>query len=85
MNILKKIEYKDIVKEELIKNAIENTEFIGFKEDYYVIHCLISEWKPLHIFEIGTNTGNGCRIMKNANKESKITTLDILECGQLCV
>jgi len=81
---MKKIKYNDIINDDSISNAIENTEFIGFREDYYIIHCLISKWKPDHIFEIGTCTGNGCRIMKNANTNSKITTLDIVECGNLC-
>ena len=81
---MKKVEYNEIVKEDLIQNAIINTEFIGFKEDYLVIHCLLSEWKPKKIFEIGTCTGAGCMIMHNASPESKIITLDIVKCGPMC-
>jgi hypothetical protein len=83
--MIEEIDYSEISNSELILDAIENTEFKGFKEDYLVIHYLLKKWKPNHIFEIGTNTGNGCRIMHNASPESKISTLDIIEnCGQMC-
>lgn len=83
--MIKKQNYNEIVNGDKIANAIVNTEFIGFEHDYYIIHCLLAEWKPNHIFEIGTNTGNGCRIMHNASPNSKITTLDIREkCGEYC-
>lgn len=72
-----KVDYNSIVTNEKIKNAIPNKEFIGFEQDYYVIHCLISDWKPKTIFEIGTNTGFGCVVMKNASPQSNILTLDI--------
>jgi hypothetical protein len=79
-----KVDYTKIVKEDLIYGAQINNEFIGFKEDYLVIHCLISEWRPKSIFEIGTCTGMGCLVMKTSSPESKITTLDINQCGHLC-
>lgn len=81
---IKKIEYKDIISNTDISNAAINNEFIGFREDYLVIHSLVSELKPNHIFEIGTNTGMGCLVMKTASPSSKITTLDIVSCGNLC-
>lgn len=83
--MIQEIDLNTILKSKIISNAIENNEFKGFKEDYLVIHYLLSIWKPKHIFEIGTNTGNGCRIMHNASPDSKISTLDIMiECGHLC-
>lgn len=82
---MRKIEYNDIVTESKISNAKVNKEFIGFEQDYYVIHCLISDWKPSSIFEIGTNTGFGCVVMNNASPESKIKTLDIFPgMGNMC-
>jgi cephalosporin hydroxylase len=82
---MNKIKYTDIItSNDLIRNALINDEFIGFTEDYLIIHCLISEWKPKRIFEIGTNTGRGCLIMKNASPDSEIITLDIRKCGEMC-
>ena len=80
-----KVDYNAIVTKEKISKAIPNYEFIGFEQDYYVIHCLVSEWKPENIFEIGTSTGFGCVVMKNASPDSKIKTLDIFpDKGGMC-
>lgn len=80
-----KVDYDAIVTKEKISNAKVNYEFIGFEQDYYVIHCLVSEWQPKSIFEIGTNTGFGCAVMKNASPDSKIKTLDIVSgMGSMC-
>lgn len=82
---MKKIDYNEIVTSEKMEGAIINDEFVGFPEDYSVIHCLLKEWNPKSIFEIGTNVGNGCRIMRNSCPDAKITTLDIrTEAGQFC-
>lgn len=80
-----KVNYEEIVSDEKIANAIVNDQHNGFREDYYVIHCLISQWKPDSIFEIGTSTGMGSRVMQNAHKGAKIKTLDIIpNSGHLC-
>jgi hypothetical protein len=81
---MNKIEYQEIIDLGLTENAIINNEFIGFKEDYLILHSLIAKWKPRKIFEIGTCTGKGCQIMHNASPESEIITLDIVKCGELC-
>lgn len=82
---MKKIDYKEIVTPEKMEGAIINNEFVGFAEDYSVIHCLLKEWNPESIFEIGTNIGNGCRVMRNSCPEAKIVSLDIRPgAGQLC-
>lgn len=82
---MKKIDYKEIVTSEKMEGAIINDEFIGFTEDYSVIHCLLKKWNPASIFEIGTNVGNGCRVMRNSCPEAKIVTLDIRpEAGEFC-
>ncbi|NBP57925.1 hypothetical protein EBU71_15570 [bacterium] len=82
---MKKIEYNQIVSSEKMAGAFINNEFIGFPEDYSVIHCLLKEWNPKNIFEIGTNAGNGCRVMRAACPNSRIYSLDIREdAGILC-
>lgn len=82
---MKEVKYDSIVTPQKISNAAVNNEFTGFKEDYYVIHCLISEWKPKTVFEIGTNTGFGCVVIQNAHPEVRIKTLDIVpRMGHLC-
>ena len=81
--MINEIEYKIIVKDN--NHFLENIEFKGFKEDYFVIQSLVSDWKPNHIFEIGTCTGNGTRLINHASPNSKITTIDIVpNRGEMC-
>lgn len=72
---LKTIE--EIVTPELSKGAIINNRHPGFKEDYLVIHSLIRKYKPVSLFEIGTNTGFGTKIIKNAIGEGKVYSMDL--------
>jgi hypothetical protein len=81
---MNKIKYNDLVNEELNSVFLTNTEFIGFDEDYYVIQSLLNKWQPKSVFEIGTCTGNGSRIIRHILPSAKITTLDINVCGDLC-
>jgi hypothetical protein len=82
---MKKINYNEIVTPEKMEGAFINEEFIGFSEDYSVIHCLLREWNPKNIFEIGTNVGNGCKVMRNACPDARIVSLDILPGkGEFC-
>lgn len=70
--------YNDIVAPELLRGAIENNEFHGFKQDYHVIHCLLKIYKPKTLFEVGTNLGRGTMIMKNAlGNDSQVFSLDL--------
>jgi len=78
------VEYSEFLNSEYSKNALINTEYYGFEEDYLIIHCLLKKHNPKTIFEIGTYMGNGCRVMKNSSPDSKIFTLDIVNCGQYC-
>lgn len=72
---LKTIE--EIVTPELSKGAIINNRHPGFKEDYLVIQSLIKKYKPASLFEIGTNTGFGTKIIKYAIGEGKVYSMDL--------
>jgi predicted O-methyltransferase YrrM len=70
--------YADIVSNKLLKGAIENNEYTGFREDYHVIHCLLKMYAPKSVFEIGTNMGTGTKIIKNAvGVEAVVFSLDL--------
>lgn len=70
--------YKDIYDEELAKDAIINDRHTGHKEDYLLLHILLKKYKPKTFFEIGTNTGFGTRIIKNAlGWESVVYSIDL--------
>jgi hypothetical protein len=82
---MNKIDYNQIVSTEKMKGAYINNEFVGFPEDYSVIHCLLKEWNPSNIFEIGTNIGNGCKVIRASCPTARIITLDIRpSAGSLC-
>jgi len=38
---MKTLQYSDIVTPELMRGALLNNEFQGFREDYAVLHCLL--------------------------------------------
>lgn len=69
--------FKEVYDPESCKDAIINNHHPGFKEDYLVIHSLIRKYKPASLFEIGTNTGFGTKIIKNAIGEGKVYSMDL--------
>lgn len=69
--------FEEIVTPELSKGAIINNRHPGFKEDYLVIHSLIRKYQPASLFEIGTNTGFGTKIIKNAMGDGLVITMDL--------
>lgn len=69
--------YKDIVTPDLLRGAIENNDYPGFKEDYHVLHCLLRIHQPLSVFEIGTNMGKGTSIICNAVPNAIVYSLDL--------
>jgi hypothetical protein len=81
---MKKVPYSQVVKNEYATRLLTNTEFPGFDQDYYVIQCLLMEWRPSSVVEIGTCTGNGSRIMRHCLPDARLSTVDIVECGHLC-
>lgn len=81
---MQKIPYSQAVRPEHAHTLLTNTEFPGFDQDYYVIQCLLLEWRPQSVVEIGTSTGNGSRIIRHCLPDARITTVDIVECGHMC-
>jgi predicted O-methyltransferase YrrM len=69
--------YKDVISNELLLGAIENNEMDGFREDFHVLHCLLSKHRPHKILEIGTYMGRGTNIICNASPASVVYTLDL--------
>ena len=69
--------YTELVKSELIKDAIPNRAFHGFFEDYMTLHALIRIHKPKSFFEVGTNFGAGTKIIKNAMVTGEVFSLDL--------
>ena len=68
----------DVVTPELMRGAIENNRHPGFIDDYAVLICLIKIHKPRRIFEFGTNTGFGTKIMCNAaGAECEVVSFDL--------
>lgn len=67
----------DFFPKELMKGAIINDEFPGFKEDYLVLHAILKGSSPLSVFEIGTNHGKGTSIIKNAVPWASVYSLDL--------
>lgn len=71
------VSYDSIVTTELLKGNIDNNEFTGFLEDYRVLHCLLREYNPKSVFEIGTNMGTGTNIICNAVPTAEVYSLDL--------
>lgn len=69
--------YKDIVTDDLIINCLDNNSHPGFLEDYRCITALLRIFKPISVFEIGTNTGNGVNTIKAALPGAIILSLDL--------
>jgi hypothetical protein len=69
--------FADIFTKELAVDAILNTEFPGFKEDYLILHCLLKLHKPNSVMEIGTNMGRGTEIICNAARPADVYSLDL--------
>lgn len=70
--------FKDIYDEKLAEGAIINDRHTGHKNDYLVLHCLLRKYKPKVFCELGTNTGFGTKIIKNAlGQDSDVFTIDL--------
>ena len=69
--------YSDLYDPVFADGAFIHDAYIGFKEDYLILHCLLREYKPQSIFEIGTNIGSGVNVIAAALPEADIYSLDL--------
>jgi hypothetical protein len=69
--------FSDICTPELMEGAWIHDAYIGFKEDYSVLNCLLRIHKPKTIWESGTNVGSGINVMATALPDAKIYSLDL--------
>ena len=60
------LKYEEVVRAPYDRGAIVRDDFPGFREDYLAIHCLIREYRPRRIVEIGTSTGSGTNVLCRA-------------------
>lgn len=86
------IEIESICKAPYAGDAILRRDPL-FIDDFLTLHCLLRMAKPVSVFEIGTCTGEGTLIIKNAVGENVVYSLelplgqssyDIGEIGQIC-
>ncbi len=70
--------FSEIYDPVLAEGAILNERMQGFKEDYLMLHCLLVKYNIKSCFEIGTHTGWGTKIIKNAlGSGSVVYSLDL--------
>jgi predicted O-methyltransferase YrrM len=69
--------YEAVVTPDLSAGAVLNEGFPGFREDYLLLHCLMRRERPKRVMEIGTNIGNGTKIIKNAVPDAEVFSLDL--------
>lgn len=77
---MKNIFLEDIIRSDLMKDAIINTSHDGFENDYLVLHCLLKCYQSsiIKFLEIGTNQGIGTKIIKNAlGNSSQVYSMDL--------
>lgn len=65
-----------IITPQLSSNAIIRQE-AGFETDFLILHCLVKQFKPKKLFEIGTCEGYGTLIMANACPSCTLISLDL--------
>lgn len=75
-NLVEYITSDSIITQQLAQNALIRKE-AGFEKDFLVLHCLLKQFNPKKIFEIGTCEGYGTAIMANACPHSTIISLDL--------
>lgn len=86
--MIEEVPYGQVVRRDLARGAVKRGDFPGFREDYLAIHCLIRAHRPDRLFEIGTSTGRGtkviCRAMSSRNRgrpndtRGRVLSLDVL-------
>jgi hypothetical protein len=69
--MIEEIPYEDVVRRELSRGAVKRKDFPGFREDYLAIHCLLRLHEPKRLFEIGTSTGRGTKVICRAMSDRR--------------
>jgi hypothetical protein len=77
MKTVNRIHYEDVVNNVLLVGTLDHNVFQGFLEDYRTLSCLLKEYKPNSVFEVGTNVGSGINVMAAALPLAKIYSLDL--------
>lgn len=79
LSFAKEVSY--LTKETLYDSAQFNNVILRkdslFVDDFLCIHALITKFKPNSLFEIGTCTGEGTQIIKNAMPDGVVYSLDL--------
>lgn len=70
------VNHQAICKQKYTKGAILRKES-DFIDDFLTLHSLLKMAKPVSVFEIGTCTGEGTLIIKNAVGNSTVYSLDL--------
>jgi hypothetical protein len=74
---MKTLKFEEIYDQKLASDAIIHDGYIGFREDYLALHCLLRKYKPKSLLEIGTHRGVGVNIICNAIPKSNVYSLDL--------
>jgi hypothetical protein len=74
---MKTIKFEDIYDQKIAEDAIIHDGYIGFREDYLTLHCLLRKYNPKSLLEIGTHRGIGMNIICNALPKSDVYSLDL--------
>ncbi len=70
------IDLEEICKPPYTSGAILRKDPL-FVDDFLALHCLLRKTKPDSVFEIGTCTGEGTLIIKNAVQDSLVYSLEL--------
>lgn len=69
--------FEDIYSVDLAIGAYIHDAYIGFKEDYMILHCLLRKYKPTSVMETGTNIGSGILVIHAALPYARIFSIDL--------
>ena len=70
------LNHQAICKEEYTRGAILRKD-PAFVDDFLILHSLLTMLNPISVFEIGTCTGEGTLIIKNAIGNNTVYSLDL--------
>jgi hypothetical protein len=77
--MIEQIPFEEVVTRSLRRGAVKRRDFPGFREDYLAIHCILRAHKPQRLFEIGTSTGRGTKVICRAMSDKRFGKPDTAE------